>query len=139
MSADPTAIEIARAALIDADLVRHGRVSPSPYRVMEALRVLIDQYEVVVESRDSLRLAWEDAESTVAGYRREVPARTTYTGGFSNDLEALEHVFTLVGMARFNRKEAFGNGPFAGAKLGNAREYAQAAQDILSTFIARNS
>lgn len=68
-----------------------------------------------------------------------VPPVTTYTGGFSNDLEALEHVFTLVGMARFNRKEAFGNGPFAGAKLGNAREYAQAAQDILSTFIARNS
>lgn len=66
-------------------------------------------------------------------------APVEYAGGFSNDLEALEHVFTLVGMARFNRKQAFGNGPFAAAKIGNAREYAQAAQDILSTFIARNS
>lgn len=64
---------------------------------------------------------------------------TTYAGGFAHDLEALEHCFTLVGMARFNRKQAFGGGPFSGAKLGNAREYAQAAQDILSTFIARNS
>lgn len=68
---DPTAIEIARAALSDADLVHHGRVAPSPYRLMEALRVLIAEYEVVVASRDSLRLAWEDAEARVAGFRRE--------------------------------------------------------------------
>lgn len=52
-------IERARVALRDAELVRHGRISPSPYRLMDVLVDLISYAEKQVEPSDAqVEVAW---------------------------------------------------------------------------------
>lgn len=68
-----------REALLAAkDALRRLEKSQSPADE-DALRTLVQSFESVISQRDSLRLAWEDAEANVAGLlsslRGEEPPR----------------------------------------------------------------